>query len=579
MKRLFRPETAFFVLAWLGLSAAFRDRAFADPGALWHIKVGEIVLDRGIPQTDPFSYTFEGAPWVPQQWGAEVLMALAHRAGGLDFLLLGFTAGLALLYTLLFRRCVQGGMGPMLAAVVVGGVLFVGAFHYYIRPHMFTIALLAWTMACVIDFERGRATAWRLAGQIPLYVLWTNLHGGVLGGTMTLGCAVAGWGLVFLARERATQPTPLAPLPEGRGEPELDTPNRVHEARDSSSSLPSGRGAGGVGHAAPEASPLSPIPNWRTAFLLACIVGACALTPFVNPHGTEMIRTWQKIVGSKVLPELVSEHKPLDPTSPLGLTVLALGAVYLLLLGSTLRTADGKFAWPRVSWLIPLVWLALSFKGIRQGPLFAVCAGVAIADLWKHTFFHRYLLKNGDGSTAWDADTPAEAEKRHSPLWAALLVPALLVAISSKLIAHKVEVPLVGAGWARLHPKYVPTDLNDAVREYAASVPPGTRVFNDANLGGYLMYHAPELKIFMDDRCELYGDEWIRGYSDTLGLPPAELGPVFEYWAQKWQFERALIQSNGPGAEKLPLEVYLSASPKWREVARGQSAVMYARVP
>lgn len=545
MKRLFRPETAFFLLAWLGLSAAFRDRGFADPGALWHIKVGEIVIDRGIPQTDPFSYTFEGAPWVPQQWGAEVLMALAHRAGGLDLMLLGFTAGLALVYTLLFRRCVTGGMGPMLAVLVVGGVMFVGAFHYYIRPHMFTIALLAWTMACVVDFERGRATAWRLASLIPLYVLWTNLHGGVLGGTMTLGCAVAGWGLIFLARERRSTPESA----------EGDCCRFV------------------------SALPPTPISNWRTAFLLAGVVVACALTPFVNPHGMEMIRTWQKIVGSKVLPELVSEHKPLDPTSPLGLTVLALGVAYLVFLVSTLRTADGKFAWPRVSWLVPLVWLTLSLKGIRQGPLFAVCAGVAIADLWKHTFFHRYLMKNGDGSTAWDADNTAEAEKRTSPLWAALLVPALLVAISSKLIAHKVEVPLVGAGWARLHPKYVPTDLNDAVREYIASVSPGTRIFNDANLGGYLMYHAPELKIFMDDRCELYGDEWIKGYSDTLGLPPAELGLVFESWAQKWQFERALIQTTGPDAEKLPLEVYLSGSPQWREVARGQSAVMYARVP
>lgn len=193
MKRLFRPETAFFLLTWLGLAVAFRDRGFYDPGALWHIKVGEIILDRGMPQTDPFSYTLEGERWVPQQWGAEVLMALAHRAGGLDTLLLGFSAGVALLYTVIFRRCVQGGMGPMLAAMVVGGVLAVGAFHYFVRPHMFTIAFLAWTMMCVIDYERGRCTEWRLAGLIPLYVLWVNLHGGVLGGTMTLGCAVAGW--------------------------------------------------------------------------------------------------------------------------------------------------------------------------------------------------------------------------------------------------------------------------------------------------------------------------------------------------------------------------------------------------
>src|SRR5262245_8979608 len=59
LKRLFRPETLFFLLTWLGLMVAFRDRGFYDPGALWHIKVGEIILDRGMPQTDPFSYTFE----------------------------------------------------------------------------------------------------------------------------------------------------------------------------------------------------------------------------------------------------------------------------------------------------------------------------------------------------------------------------------------------------------------------------------------------------------------------------------------------------------------------------------------
>ncbi|MBY0458262.1 MAG: hypothetical protein K2V38_13055, partial [Gemmataceae bacterium] len=101
MARLFRPETLFFLLTWLGLMVAFRERGFCDPGALWHIKVGEIIIDRGMPRTDPFSYTFEGHPWVPQQWGAEVLMAVAHRAGGLDAMLLGFSTGVALLFTLI----------------------------------------------------------------------------------------------------------------------------------------------------------------------------------------------------------------------------------------------------------------------------------------------------------------------------------------------------------------------------------------------------------------------------------------------------------------------------------------------
>ncbi|QJW95791.1 hypothetical protein [Frigoriglobus tundricola] len=542
--RLFRPETVFFLLTWLGLTVAFRDRGFYDPGALWHVKVGEIILDRGIPQTDPFSYTFEGQRWVPQQWGAEVLMALGHRAGGLDTMLLGFTAGVALLYALIFRRAVQGGMGPILAGVIVGGVLCVGAFHYFVRPHMFTIAFLGWTMMCVVDYERGRCTEWRLAGLIPLYVLWVNLHGGVLGGTMTLGLAVAGWGMLFLANGRRE------PAGEASAQNDAPTPHQPAHA---------GR---------------SPIRSWRTALLLVAIVAACGLTPFVNPHGLEMIRIWQRIVASKVLPEVVNEHMPLDPTSPLGLTVVALGVFYLVMLAGTLPKA------PRVSWLIPLVWFALSFKGIRQGPLFAVCACVALADLWKHTLWHRLLVKHGDGSTAWDAGNAAEAATRTGALGTAFVVPALVVLLAVVLQVNRVEAPVLGSGWARLDPNFIPSDMTREVTEYAASVPPGTPIFNDANLGGYLIYHTPNLKIFMDDRCELYGDDWIRAYSDTLGLPPEKLGPVFEEWAQRYQFQRAIVMTNPPEREQPSIERYLSGTPaKWREVARGKRAVMFERVP
>ncbi len=511
MRRLFRPEAAFFLVVLLLLLLAFRERGFYDPGALWHVKVGELVLDHGFPTTDPFTYTFEDRTWIPQQWGAEVLMALAHRAGGLDAMLLGFAALVAALYTLIFRRALEAGMGPMLAGLLVGVALVVGAFHYFVRPHMATIALLGWTMMCVVDFERGRCTAWRLAGFIPLYVLWTNLHGGVLGGTMTFGLAVAGWGVLFLARRE------------------------------------------------------SPIANWRTAFLLVAIVAACGLTPFVNPFGMEMLSTWQRIVGSKVLPEVVNEHMPLDPASPLGQTVIGFGVLYLVLLAGVLPKA------PRVSWLVPLAWLVLSFKGIRQGPLFAITAAVALADLWPHTVWHRLLVKYGDGSLA-------HAPERR-PNWAWAAVPAAVVLVAFTLQVKGVEAPVVGRGWARLDPNFIPVELADEMRAYAAAVPPGTRVFNDANLGGFLIYHTPTLKIFMDDRCELYGDDWIRAYSVTLGKPPAELGVVFEGWAAKYQFRRAIVMTDPKGEEKPPIEQYLLSAPgRWREVARGKRAVVFDKV-
>jgi hypothetical protein len=229
---------------------------------------------------------------------------------------------------------------------------------------------------------------------------------------------------------------------------------------------------------------------------------------------------------------------------------------------------------PRVSWLLPLVWFVLSFKGIRQGPLFAVVAAVAIADLWPHTIWHRLLVKYGDGSLARD---PGSLPTRGAFGWA--IVPLALVLLALGLQVGKVPVPVIGHGWVRLDPNFVPTDMNDDVAAYAASVSPGTPIFNDANLGGYLIYYAPRLKVFMDDRCELYGDDWMKMYTDTLRLPPDQLGVVFEQWQRDYHFERAIIMTDPDAKEKPRIEQYLLSQPtRWKEVARGHRAAMFERV-
>jgi len=571
--RLLRPETLFFVIVWLVMLLAFRERGFWDPGSLWHIKVGEIILTQGMPLTDPFSYTFENKPWVPQQWGSEVLMALTHRMGGFDTMLLAFATAVAFLFTMIFRRCIVaptsdvpgtsigGGMGPMLAALLVGGCLLVGAFHYYVRPHMFTIVLLGWTMMCVIDYERGWCSIWRFVGLIPLYVLWTNLHGGVLGGTMSLGLAVAGWGLLFL----------LGLLRCSGKEGETRKHGDTQNAGSSTPSLP-------LSPSPPLPLHLTPIRDWPTAFALVGIVVACLLTPLVNAHGLKMLDIWYRLLVSKVMPAVISEHKPMDVTSETGMMIVALGAFYLALLIGTLPK------WPRVSWLIPLVWLILTFKSIRQGPLFAITAAVCIADMWRYTCWHRYLVKNGDGSLAWNPeDDPARlATVRNGTGW--WVIPALLVLLAFSLQLARMPVPVIGHGWVRMDTNEVPVDLNDAVGEYVKTVPPGTRIFNDLDLGGYLIYFAPSLKIFMDDRCELYGDDMLQEYVDAIRSPPEEFGATFEGWRERWGFERVIITSNPPdetkpNGGKSSREVYFLSHPeRWREVARGERAVMFERV-
>lgn len=519
---LLRPEAAFFVLAWLGLMFAFQGRAFNDPGALWHVRVGELILDDGFMHTDPFTYTFTGQTWIPQQWGGEVTMALAHRLGGLDVMLLGFSAATAGLFTWIFSRMVRGGMHPLLAGGVAAFALVVSAFHFYARPHMFTIVGMGVTMAAIVDYERGRAGLWRLWWLIPFNVLWTNIHGGVLGGVMTLGMAVAGWGAVW-AWKRLFSREPTASASESDA---LAVGSRL---------------------------------NFRSLLALVAIVIACGLTPFINPFGMEMLNTWKKIVGSEAMKELVSEHQPLSLNHTAGQVVVGFAAFYLFALLGTLPKL------PRVSWLLPLVWLVLSLKGIRQGPLFVVVGAVAVADLWPHTIWHALLKKYGD-SLAREPETSPRT-------WGWLVPTVAVVLVCLGLQLGRVNMPLVGHGWAKLDEKIVPVELAAAVREANASQPDG-RLFNDANLGGFVLYHTPRQKIFMDDRFELYGDPWMREYVRVVYNEPER----FEAWADDYHFEYALVQVL-PGESRLPLEKYLSESPRWVVVSRCDCGALLRRKP
>lgn len=63
-----------------------------------HLAIGEWILDRGtLPASDPFSFTAGGAAWVPHEWMAGVLFALAERAGGVAGLEVVAVLGAALL--------------------------------------------------------------------------------------------------------------------------------------------------------------------------------------------------------------------------------------------------------------------------------------------------------------------------------------------------------------------------------------------------------------------------------------------------------------------------------------------------
>src|SRR5947209_7510962 len=111
LKRYWRAETGFFLGIWLFFMVGARGRLFRDPGTFWHTATGRWMLSTGrFIDTDPFSFTFAGKPWVAYEWLAEYLMGILDRIGGLDTLLLATATILAGLYTWTAHRLLRSGL-------------------------------------------------------------------------------------------------------------------------------------------------------------------------------------------------------------------------------------------------------------------------------------------------------------------------------------------------------------------------------------------------------------------------------------------------------------------------------------
>ena len=61
----------------------FFDAVLGDGDSGWHLAAGRHIVDHFvIPTTDPFSYTFQGQPWVAHEWLSEVAMYGGYAVSG-----------------------------------------------------------------------------------------------------------------------------------------------------------------------------------------------------------------------------------------------------------------------------------------------------------------------------------------------------------------------------------------------------------------------------------------------------------------------------------------------------------------
>lgn len=85
---------AMLVISMVAAGSLLACQELSDPDVWWHLRSGQWILEnRRLPTLDPFSFASADRQWIDLHWGFQIVLALAHRLGGV--------AGMILLASLL----------------------------------------------------------------------------------------------------------------------------------------------------------------------------------------------------------------------------------------------------------------------------------------------------------------------------------------------------------------------------------------------------------------------------------------------------------------------------------------------
>ena len=146
-----------------------------ETDVFFNLRLGALVLStHGVPRTNLLSFTAPDAPDVNLAWLFQIVLALAHRAGGIAGTVLLKTAFVVTTFAVLFRVALRRGAHPAAAAAALALAAWAAEPRFVERPHLVTFLGLALTLLGLERAEAGRPRAlWAL---VPAGLIWANAN-------------------------------------------------------------------------------------------------------------------------------------------------------------------------------------------------------------------------------------------------------------------------------------------------------------------------------------------------------------------------------------------------------------------
>lgn len=435
-----------------------------DAGIGWHIRNGEHMLrTHSIARIDQFSSTMSGRPWFAWEWLYDMVIAGTYDWVGLNGVLFFTALVIAATFALALRLALR--RGAVLPVAVVLLVLSVGAstIHFLARPHV-----LSWLFTVIwlqlldsSEIIAGREAGRRLLWLPVLMLLWVNLHGGFL-----LGFALLGLYLIASLIRYSTSPAGQKEAPR----------QRLQQ--------------------------------------LGAVTLLSLLASLINPYGYKLHVHIYRYLSDRWLLNHIDEFRSPDFHGGAQQCFAAL----LLIAIVALAMAPKK---PQLSHLLVIIFAAYSgLYASRNLPVSSLLLTWIVAP----------LLAQAVSEARTNPDLPprlrafflrcesftsrmGNMESRfRGHLWpvAATIIGLVVCLQHGRLGSHQLME-------AHFDSQRLPVQAADVIAQRGIDEP----IFAPDSWGGYLIYRLyPQTQVFVDDRHDLYGAQFLKDYLKLIQVAP-----------------------------------------------------------
>ncbi|HYG98784.1 MAG TPA: hypothetical protein VD837_06600 [Terriglobales bacterium] len=446
-------DLIFLLTFWFLTFGSWGARLLSDADTGWHIRNGEQILGRhAVPYTDSFSYTMHGSPWYAWEWLYDVVLAIAHKFGGLNGVVVLSALLIALTFTTLFRMASRLCGNVVIAAALTLVAIGASSIHFLARPHLVTwLFVLVW-LAALDKFRRDGN--WKRLALLPvLMLIWVNLHGGfLLGLVLPVIYATANvWTAV--------------------------TSSDVQTRRQ----------------------------NWAMARRIGIATLLTSAATLANPYGYKLYVHLSEYLGSSFLMNNISEF--LSPDFHFVQVKL-----FLLLLVVALLA----FALTKTSVLDILLVAFSTYAGLyaaRNIPISAMLLTLVSAPMLARALDDIRLSDDLSSAIRRVARSTDNFSRRMMALERQLTWQVLPVALVALTLVVCANGGMIGSKQL-LDLKFESKRLPVQAAEFLASNKIEAQVFAEDGWGGYLIYrlHPEGFSVFVDDRHDFYGEAFLKDY-------------------------------------------------------------------